>query len=300
MAANIYIDIDSGMGNRILPLISAIRISQIKKIKLFVHWSGLARGRFVETKDVSLWAGRMHKISDFFKEYDHLFTTISSQDLLVAKRHSKCKCFQNTSVTTCVITQKDIDNYEVLWFNRIWFPLMLDRDDCAKFVPYPTSLSPLLPNEYVNELRKYAKLLIINDEINTKVDECKKLFKKKMLGVHIRSTNGGFKKKTFGHLQTTIQNFLNSNSDYGIFLAADTNRLEDEYKQQFKDKVIVYKTPIDGYKHKRSNTVAGVQNGIVDMLLLSNCDCVLGTGESSFSFMSFIFGEQSEYKVHTA
>ena len=107
-------------------------------------------------------------------------------------------------------------------------------------------------------------------------------------------------KKRFTHLIPQLETFLEQNPNYKVFLAADTDAREQEFKRHFGEaKIVTYNNPIGGMPHKRSNTVAGVQNGMVDMLLLSKCDELWGTGESSFSFMAWVFGQAEKYRVHT-
>jgi hypothetical protein len=302
------------MGNRILPLISAIRLADIANAKLFIFWAPDAQGRFVETKHVSKWAGRTHLHTDFFENIkktenvsnsvseDKLFTLINKNEFNKAGRLPSCKKYFNTATTTAVVSQKDLERFNVLWFDRIWFPIALNTDQYKPFIPYPRSTTPIKPNQYIYDLRKYAKMLKMIPIIQSKVkSELTKPngWDSPTIGVHIRSTNGGFLKKKFTHLIDTLEELLQKYPNHKIFLAADTQEREDQYKKHFKDKLITYNNPIDGQKQKRSNTISGVQNGIVDMLLLSNCDILLGTGESSFSFMAFIFGQMEQYVVHT-
>lgn len=299
MQKKIYIHIESGMGNRILPLISAIRLAHKTDRKLYIYWGCKALGRYVETKHVKKWTERPHKFTDFFENDPSLFTQITKQQFEKEKNGKSCKRYTNSSTHTSVITQSDLKRFDVLWFNRIWYPLALDSDDITGYIPYPRSLTPISSGNYILSLRKYAGMLKVAPDLKQKIKEQTEQFPDNVIGVHIRSTNGGFLKKRFTHLIPLLDTFLIQNPNYKIFLAADTQSRENEFKLHFKDKLIVYNEPINGQQHKRSNTVAGVKNGMIDMFLLSKCTKLIGTGESSFSFMAWIFGNASEYKVHT-
>lgn len=299
MQKKIYIHIESGMGNRILPLISAIRLAQKSNRKLYIYWGIKAMGRYVETKHVKKWNGRPHKFTDFFENDPSLFTEITKQQFEKAKNNKSCKRYRNTSTHTSVVTQLDLDRFDILWFNNIWFPLALKSDDINEYIPYPRILTPLPVGDFISSLRNYAKMLKVTPELKQKIKEQTTQFPDNIVGVHIRSTNGGFLTKRFTHLIPLLDTFLAKNPDYKIFLAADTQSRENEFKSHFKDKLIVYNEPINGQQHKRSNTIAGVKNGMIDMFLLSKCTKLIGTGESSFSFMAWIFGNASEYQVHT-
>lgn len=295
---SIYLEANSGMGNRIIPIISAMRLSKKYNKPLLVHWSNGPIGRYVESKYVKQWTGRRPSFHDFFEPVEGVkFISQSAFN----KARNQSRFYTNEKRIVCTVQEVDLSdpNTNVL-FSRVWFPFASKKDEeyLKVYSPYPQTL--VSSNEFLEDLRKFAKTLVPVKTIQDKIDETMKDFGERMLGVHIRKTNGGFLHKDFSGVKPKIDAFLKCNPEYKIYLAADNIDTENEYKSYYGDKLVVYSNPINGYANKGSNTVAGVQNGIVEMLLLSKCDRLFGTGESSFSFGAWLFSDQDSYDIHTA
>ena len=171
MRKKVYANIDSGMGNRILPLISAIRLAEGTDRDLYVFWSNKAMGRFVETKDVKRWAGRAHQYSDFFSNVE--FTGVSHHEFNVAAKPSpKTKVFTNTSYTTAVVSKSDLERYDTLVFTKMWYPIAIEGDEWKPFIPYPVNTAPITDqNNYFQALRSYAHKMQWVQPIQEKVKE---------------------------------------------------------------------------------------------------------------------------------
>lgn len=159
--------------------------------------------------------------------------------------------------------------------------------------------------DFTSEL--YKRMLIPRRDL---VEQAKKRITGKsasrLIGVHIRRTDNSI---SIAQSPTTlfidkIRQELDSDSDVSFYLATDDESVKAELSNIFGDSITC--SP----EKASRNTVAGIREGLVEMLCLSLCDKIYGSYWSSFSEAAAIMGgieliqlckdsRQTPDKIHT-
>jgi len=164
-----------------------------------------------------------------------------------------------------------------------------DKEDVIEEVN--TWKFPDIPKE---QILKYLNSLEINNEILKKVEQFSKhtyreVDFKKMVGIHCRrnefmlssekskSTNDLFFKR--------IDEIIAQNKDVRFFLATDSKKTEEEFFSRYMGRIITYpKLCLDREKPE------AIIEAMIDLLLLSKCNHILGSYLSTYSEMAWWFG----------
>ena len=72
--------------------------------------------------------------------------------------------------------------------------------------------------------------------------------------------------------------------------------IEDYMKKKYKNQIITYHKPNSNMVNNRSNE-EGIKNGLIDLLLFSKCDTLIGTAGSSYSFLGWMFSNNNNYHI---
>lgn len=119
---------------------------------------------------------------------------------------------------------------------------------------------------------------------------------KDTIGIHIRRTdNANAIKYSPTHLFISkVHEELDANPKTKFYLATDDPKEEDVFKNEFGDKIIIYK------KHSlnRNNPLA-VKEALVDLYNLSCCSKVLASYYSSFSDVAALWGNIEKEVIKT-
>ena len=125
-------------------------------------------------------------------------------------------------------------------------------------------------------LNPYLKKLVVPlPDIHEKIDQCMQNFTGNTIGVHVRRTYGGFPSKTFAKIEEFIDTYTNSK----VFVCVDTPSDLDEFKM-YGDRLIYLE------QKNKNRTVDGMKEALADFCLLSMCQEMVGTLNSSFSQMA--------------
>jgi hypothetical protein len=161
-------------------------------------------------------------------------------------------------------------------------------DEVIQYSSMPTTTVKL--NNFTRELKHYIEYLqpkqIIKDKINKFFDK----INFKLLGLHIRSQDGGFieiynEKK----LINFIDNFIINNRDWKIYLSTDNKDIEDLLINKYPEVIIKLDDPFGkDYSTKFKTDYDGLMNSIYEMYVLSKCDKLIGSASSSFSLCSYL------------
>ena len=129
---------------------------------------------------------------------------------------------------------------------------------------------------YKELLQPYLKKLIIPlPDVHENIDKTVQRFTANTLGVHIRRTYGGFPSKTFNR----IDEFIDMYRDAKVFVCVDRPEDISEFKQ-YGNRLIFLE------QYHKNRTVAGMKEALADFCLLSMCQEMVGTLNSSFSQMA--------------
>jgi hypothetical protein len=271
---NIYLNLQSGICNQLIPLISIIRICEKKELKLNLNLSKLK----------ICGKNSKYNLFDFFKiKFKYNNFEIIEENVITK---GNCKSYILDSLVTPI------------YFNEVCHIQGLKNDNLKLYNPYPYKniKKCKLLHELSNIIKNY---LFINDNINLKLKQNLEQFNNnKIIGLHLRTKDGSFVDfyhKNRKQLYLFIFNILKKNKNYKIYLSCDDIKLEKNLKKIFKDKILMLKDPIGNtYEDKFNNNYFGVINSIIELYSLSKVNNLYGTPGSSFSFMSWLLSDLEE------
>ena len=276
-----YIAVYSGLSNKLIPLFSLLRIAQKEKKTIKCFWD-----RSAYQKDI------VFDFNDLFEPIENI-EFVNKNEYMKAFNDNKNKIYNRDG--------SDRDRNEVIYkgsgeqntvFNYIVHAISYNQDNIVGMY-IPTPRYKVYTNEFINELRSQLKKLKPIYKIQNKIEKIinsDKFKNNKVLGMHIRTTDGGFTDIDDNKSLEYIESFLNNNSDWNIYIASDNSKSEQKIINKFgKNKIIVFDDPFGTtYEDKFNRTTYGVINGVCDLFALSKCDKFIGTPGSSFTFMTWL------------
>lgn len=154
-------------------------------------------------------------------------------------------------------------------------------------------------------IRKHIKL---NENIQKRISNFQKEnFSEKNIGVHIRYTD---RKNPFDKFYTIIDKIIEkSSTDYKIFLATDNKVVERQFKDRYKEMIIVTKkwfphnTNVLDRLHFHPDCPDKLENAIealIDLYLLGNCDYLICDQNSSFALLAELISDIPEANIFDA
>lgn len=279
-----YIAVHSGLSNKLIPLLSLLRIANKENKKIMCLWD-----KFAYQKDI------IFHFNDLFKPIKNI-KFINKNEYIKEFNNSRNKIYNKNG--------SDRDRNEVIYknsginntiFNYIVHSISYSKDNVVgKFIPTPRIKT--ICNDFIDEFRIEVKKLKPVDEIQNKIDTVVNKFKnEKILGIHIRTTDGGFTDIDDNKSLDYIKLFLTNNPNWKIYLASDNNKSEKKIIDMFgKDKIYVFSDPFGKiYEDKFNRSTYGVINGVCDLFILSKCNKFIGTPGSSFSYMAWLLREDN-------
>lgn len=268
---NISIELQSGICNQLIPLISIIRLCDKFNYNLNI--------RFNKIKSYSHSNNsKSYNITDLLKidfKYN-IFDTIPD-----SYKKISCDWEGNKSIIS--------SNQPNIFYYNVCHPFYCNDD--KNINNYPTK--NIKKCTYLNELTKYRNLIVPNELIKEKIDNTMKNInnlKCKILGLHIRSLDGGFiemykEKRLFDF----IEEFIKNNEDWKIYISTDSINIENKIIEKYNNHIIKLDIPFgNNYEDKFSDNNFGLMNALHEIFILSNCTKLVGSASSSFSFLSFI------------
>lgn len=148
-----------------------------------------------------------------------------------------------------------------------------------------------IPDNVKQNYIKYFKILELNSELKSKVDEFSKNFNEKTISIHIRSWNRNGEKSrqdVLFNLQKFI-NEINKYPDNNYFLSSDSQEVIDKLKEEFNDKLLTYprKTKLDTSR----DFPEGIQEDLIELYLLSKNKFIIGSHGSTFTEVAWWLAE---------
>jgi len=147
------------------------------------------------------------------------------------------------------------------------------------------------PIEVRKEILNYLGKLKIKKEIFTKVNDfIKKEFSKNVVGVHIRRGDFVNLKTGIGAVSPDesfveeMKKEIEKNKNVKFFLATEDK--ETEFRNIFGNKIITYPK-----RTKRREDEGSVEEALIEMLILSKTNKILGSYGSTFTEMAWFFGK---------
>lgn len=272
-----FLELKSGIGNQLIPLISMIRICDKFNFKLYVKAYKINAYNHTNVNDKTYTIHNLLNIN-----YDINIISSLPYNLNI------CNC--NWNIEKNIITDNDKNN--TLYYNvcHVFGTL---NDKISDYQPYPTKNFQI--NGFLQELKMYAKLITPVDIINNKINNYINGLKCKVLGLHIRTLDGGFiEYYNQNKLFSFIEGFLKDNKDWKIYVSTDNNIIENTLIDKYGESILKLDNPFGNtYNDKFSDNNFGLMNAVYEIYILSKLDKFVGSVGSSFSFLSFLLSNNS-------
>jgi len=248
-----------GLSNRIKCLISSMKIANKTERSLILYWP----------KDESCNCN----LSDLF---ENKIKEISKEELRKVIKEKGYELYQNN-----------------LNKNKRDFILV----DSSRFEEFSLEDIQLrfeeTPIEVRKEILNYLGKLKIKKEILTKVNYfIKKEFSKNVVGVHIRRGDFVNLKTGIGAISPDesfieeMKKEIEKNKNVKFFLATEDKETETKFRNIFGNKIIIYSKKTENREDEGS-----VEEALIEMLILSRTNKILGSYGSTFTEMAWFFGK---------
>lgn len=283
----LYIVVHSGLCNKLLPLMSLLRISELNKKNIVCYWTN-------ECMSLKKIQNGYHFL-DFFEELHNVKFIDEKEFNIIKDKLSKNKnIHKNLKENIYINDENSIYNENTLIYNKITHIIsFLDDKVNHIFNPNPKDTIYIENHiDFITNLRKYLKHLKPLDDIQQKINYFinENNFNQNILGIHIRSVDGGFKYFNTENSIKYIEKIIHNSPEWKIFISTDNIEIETKIKNIFKEKIIYFNNPFgNNYSDKFNfNSYNGLKNSICDLFILSKCNKIIGTKSSSFSLMAFL------------
>ena len=275
--------VHSGLNNKLVPLLGLLRIAKKENRKVKCLWGNDAYINRV-----------LFTFNDLFESIDNLeLITIEEYMNLFNNQNNKIYNKSGSDRDRSGVIYTNNDKNEMVLFHKVVHLISYQDDNAVgnalgNYVPYPREIKEIKP--IISELREIAKLLKPVEKIQTRINSTIENFKdNNVIGLHIRTTDGGFtdipSKDVFGF----IKNMIHENHGSKIYISCDTLALENEIKKTFPNNILYFTNPFgDTYSEKYNRSSWGTMNALCEMFILSKCDKFYGTPGSSLSFMVWL------------
>jgi len=290
--------VHNGLANRLLPIISCLRLAKKTNRKLNIIFNG------TPVRSCIRYDGEHCAYYDLFKPHDDIVVDYNPNDDISYKRtfhfeywlnkdmiidtSGYCNIFTNFGLYT-MISQDD--NQDSICKN---LKFIIEKPGQLIFDDIGIELGSILRNEIKPV-----------DELQIQIDKYKAKFKPHMIGIHIRSTDGGFVDiKWDDMVQKLIAQcslWCKVSKDNGVFLATDNPKYYIEFASKLTSDQFVFYNPPEILCNTRSTNVDKFNNdkfnvlsATVEMYLLGCCNTkIIGTAASTFSVCAMLIAENN-------
>lgn len=262
-----YIKLISGLNNKLIPLISLLRISIKENKTIFVYWENNLN---ISNKNDSI---------DNFFNIENVVSIKKEQ--FNKELYNKDNIIYNDNPFYTYTSKKCV-------FLNIVHPIMyLHEHEHNILKPYPKT--PYSKTDLIEEYRIIARGLEIQKLLLEKVEKTISSFvNKNVIGIHLRTSDGGFKMHNHNKIFSFIKEKI-KNNNISIYLSCDNIIFEKKIKNLYGDKILLFDTPFgNSYEDKFNRTTYGSLNAFCEMYILSKCNEFYGTPSSSFTFMTWL------------
>lgn len=289
------IHVYSGLNNKLVPLLSLLRICKKKNKQILCHWE--TNGVIDRiNKEGNHFLSLFENINEIkFIDINSINNLKNNSDLIIVNKNGSDR--DRNSIQYNLHYKPD----SKLYFNHVVHAIHFSNDDVIhKYVPYPRV--KVKKNKFIDELREMYKLLVPKEDILLKVNNMTQNFTN-VLGLHIRTTDttkrisgeqlkdnlcgvrtGGFTKIDYTNVFNYISNFLIDNPEWKVYISCDCIEIEREIIKKFGEKILYFDYSFGDTYNDKFDIYNGLKNSISEMYILSKCTKFLGTPGSSFSF----------------
>lgn len=287
--------VHNGLANRLLPLVSCLRLAKKTNRKLNVIWNG------TPVRSCIRYDGPPCKYNELYAPHEDIQ---EEEHHLAYDREYNFEYWLNKDMVM------DVSGSGNIYTNYGLYTIIGEDDDktsiCLRLCDQISKGGELKFDTICGELGQ----LLRDDlrpvkEIQAEIDRMKDKYffaGKKMIGIHIRSTDGGFVNIKWGEMINKLiaesKKWCDQGSEYGIFLATDNAKYYVEFAARIQsDKLVFYNPPkelcgvrstnVDKFNNDKYNVLCG----LIEMTLLGECsEGVIGTAASTFSVCGMLMG----------
>lgn len=274
----IYITLHNGLGNRLLPLVSAIRFSRMTNRVVRCYWtSNPGRSYFEYEGDCTFL--------DLFQPVDKL--EFFSETKFMEHINGNAFNFYDFYFANKPNYLVDINSKDDIFIYNSFCSMYTKEDGSHDMRTLGTQEPCQSFTSFISSYKQFFKELKPIEELQNTINCIQSSFTDKMIGIHIRRSDGGFAYKNWKESDPLLVDKVNMwiSQGYTIFLACDDPR----YETLFGGKNIIINKQSGKYNNDKINTM----NAVVDMYLLSYCPTIIGTYDSTFSMVSYFLSENS-------
>lgn len=292
----ITVVLHNGLNNRNLPLASVLRLAKKSNRKVNIIWT------YTPVRSCLEYKGDLCKFNEIYKNIDNVTIDDPSN-----KQYQKIYEFKYWDNLDHVIDLSGNDN---IFINYALYPIISFDDKSNILSNTQNTLNTANYLELDDVCYEIGDIMnnVLKpiDELQNEIDNCFKKFKKNMLGLHIRTTDGDFVNynwnKICDKLMEECEKWLKKDLiNNAIFLATDDLNIYIKFLSHFGNSLIFYNPP-EKLCNTKSNTKFNndkynVLVGVIELYLLSKCNCyIIGTSKSTFSFCGMLMSKKETKK----
>lgn len=255
-----------GLSNRIKCLVSSIKIAKNTGRKVLIYWP---KNVYCNCRFNDLFSNKIEEIS----------------------REAIIKIIKNREHHYCSDKSKELKDKKFLIIDNSSFIGFSDKNIHLKYKKIPVKI--------LEDILASLRELNIKKDILKEVSRFSKRFNNNTIGVHIRKGDFIWLKSGIGKVSDEdcyieeIKKEIQINPKSNFFLATEDPQTEKKFKAIFNNKISAY--PKKKYKREDEGSV---QEAFIELLLLSKTKKILGAFGSTFTELSWYFGEcKSEIKI---
>lgn len=294
--------VHNGLANRLLPLISCLRLAKQTNRKLNIIWNG------TPVRSCIRYDGPPCKYYDLF-EKNEAYIELEKEGISDYHRNYDFEYWLNKDMVM------DVSGYGNIHTNFGLYTIISETEreespTCMRLCDKISQGGELVMDKICKELGDLLREdLHPVQELQNEIDKMKatKFGQKNMIGIHIRSTDGGFTgiKWEEGMVAQLIEEsvkWCKKSDNNGVFLATDNPKYYVEFASKLvTDQFVFYNPPMElcGTKStnddKFNNDKYNVLSALVEMYLLGECNKgIVGTAASTFSVCGMLIGNSSQ------
>jgi hypothetical protein len=293
----ITVVVHNGLGNRLLPLLSCLRLAQKSNRRLNVIFNG------TPVRSCLTYYGENCKFEDLFENHEEICIISNEENSSIV--YNKTFYFEYWYKKDMII---DISGNENIFTNYGLYTIISEKDDLSsifvklqKIICEPCELT----FDYIGEeLGDCFRTLKPVKDLQCEIDKYKQKFHRNMIGFHIRSSDGGFLNikwdKIVKKIISICKKWCSLSKDNGVFLATDNPKYYVDFVCSLNQ--FVFYDPPDVLCNTKSSTKFNndkynVLCALVEIHLLGNCNhTIVGTVDSTFSICSMLLADNKTKK----
>lgn len=286
----------NGLCNRLLPMLSGLRLARKCNKVINIQWTHTPiRSCLYYNDDICKLDELYEKIEDVNnnEEYEKLnfgenydFQYWLNKDHIIDLSY-KGNTYINYALYTLISSEDNTDIFKNLkTYMNTPKEVILDDVGIELSELFKNSLKPVKP-------------------LQNEIDKCYKTFKKNMIGLHLRSTDGGFVdndwEKITNKLLSLCDKWCKSDKDNGVYLATDDLDIYIKFVSKLGINLTFYSPPkvLCGMTSntKFNNDKYNVFCAVIELHLLGKCNnTIIGTCDSTFSMCGLLLSDTKTKK----